>query len=273
MVCALVACAIVVHLAYPAPVAAAASASAIAGELAESQMTFAYTDGSGKRLLGFESRNPKRFVQAIFAPGQRLTVKYAKHQKGTEDSTGRQTEWNFDKDQGELYKLAQGKIARNESVLLAEKNAFQGHEFLKVKAVKSGSLSKTLIRKIEKEKKRKVASQGLIGLASANVQIGIVVFEKVAGKKPLASLVLATKSELIFEDFVGNDDDQSTWRVDDGGVLTPGEFKILFATRSKAGYALGFEWYGAEGSSLKVIQQKGKKFRNVLEGYRYTMPV
>ncbi|BBI31249.1 hypothetical protein [Cohnella abietis] len=254
------------------PVASATS-STYSGRLKGEQLGFAYADESGKRLLGFRSNNPKRFVQAYYAPGKALNVKYVKHQTRTEESNGRQTQWNFDQDEGDLFNIVKGKIPGNESVLLAEKNAFQGHEFLKYKPVSKGSLSKSIVSNIEKAKKRKVATQALIGQASGEVEIALVVFERIKGKAPLASLVLSTKSGLFFEDFIGNDNEMSTWRVDDGGTITAEMFKILFVSKSKAGYSFGFEWGGAEGYALKVLQQKGKLFRTVLEDSRYAAPV
>ncbi|WP_239618069.1 hypothetical protein [Cohnella mopanensis] len=251
----------------------ATSPAAITGKLSEKKLAFSYVDASGKRLLGFDGTNPKRFVNAIYAPGKIASVKFVKHQKRSDESTGRQISYNFDQDEGELFSIVQGKIKTDESVLLAEKNAFQGHTFLNYKPVSKGVFSKSVISKIEKTKKRKVIHQGLLGQVSKDVQIGLVQFERIKGQKPLASLVLTTKSELIFDDFVGNDDEMSTWRVSDGGEITTEMFNILFVTQSKAGYSLGFEWWGDEGLALKVVQQQGTNFRPVLENYRYTMPI
>ncbi|QMV42417.1 hypothetical protein [Cohnella cholangitidis] len=256
--------------------ALAKSPAAPTGKLTESKLAFSYADESGKRLLGFNGTNPKRFGKAIYAPGKVLNVKFAKHQKGSDKSTGRQLAYNFDRDEGELFNVVQGTIKSDESVLLAEKDAFQGHTFLKYKPVSKGTFSKSVIGKIEKSKKRKVISQGLIGQVSAEVQIGLVQFERLKGQKPLASLVLTSKSGLVFEDFVGNDDEMSTWRVADGGTITTDMFNVLFVTHSKAGYSLGYEWWGDEGLSLNVVQQqgtKGSKFLSVLNSYRYTVPL
>ncbi|MFC5467459.1 hypothetical protein ACFPPD_01935 [Cohnella suwonensis] len=48
---------------------------------------------------------------------------------------------------------------------------------------------------------------------------------------------------------------------------------MLFVSKSKAGYALAYDWQGFEGSSLELLQQKGSKFRSVIHGYRYTSPL
>jgi len=261
----------VTQAALPSPVEAASAT--IAGQLNGDRLSFGYADESGKRLLGLNDDGKKRYAQAIYAPGKIANVRYVMHQKQSEESNGRQNHWNFDRDEGDLYAVVQGKIQGNDSVLLAEKGAFQGHDFLNYKPVSKGAFAKGDISVIEKAKKRKVVRQALLGQVSKNLQIGLVTFEKKKGQKPLASLVLKTESGFLYEDFVGNDDDQSTWRVDDGGTISTDMFKILFVTKSKAGYAFGYEWIGEEGYSLKVLQQNKAKFRSVLKGYRYSAPV
>jgi hypothetical protein len=84
---------------------------------------------------------------------------------------------------------------------------------------------------------------------------------------------MVTKVGLIFEDFIGTDDNMSTWRVSDGGMIGPEWFDVIFVTKSKAGYALCYEWYGDEASNLVLVQQKKTIFHNVLHGYRYTAPM
>ncbi|GIP29780.1 hypothetical protein J23TS9_49100 [Paenibacillus sp. J23TS9] len=249
------------------------------GELRADQLMFGYTDQTGKQILGLigdpgkSHPSPKTLTSVLYAPGKQFNVSYLKHQKMSSKSDGRQNANNFKNDEGELFKLtyASNKLNSNDSVLLAAKNAFQGHTFLALKSVQKGKFSQKTIQAIEKTKNRKVASQGLIATTTSGIQIGLVKFVKGSGK-PLASLVLVDKGGMVFEDFVGNNDSQSTWRVDDGGQISADDFNLLFVSYSKAGYALGVEWYGAEGSNLTVIQQKGAKFRVVQENGRYMAP-
>ncbi|HEY2491633.1 MAG TPA: hypothetical protein VGI33_01685 [Paenibacillus sp.] len=247
------------------------TSTSISGALKKESFSFAYTDKTGKRLLAFGNSNPSQLTQAISSPGDLSAVKYMKHQTSRKDSNGRQTMWNFAQDEGDLFHLYRGKLKGNDSIILATKDAFQGHQFLQYTPLKQGSFSKSVVSAIEKTKKRKIVKQGLIGKATA-IQIGLVEFERKSGK-PLASIVMATKDGLIFEDLPGNNDEQSTWRVDDGGVIEPSMFTILFVTQSESGYSLGFEWIGVEGHYLKLIQQQADKFRTILEGSRYTAPV
>lgn len=257
------------------------SASATAAEvkskptdlLSDESFAFAYSDLSGTRLLSDNSDHPKRFIQAISTPGIQTAITYVKHQKQSEKSNGRQTAWNFDNDEGELYKVAKGKLTENETVILTTKDAFQGHTFLKYKALTKGGFTKTTLRSVESIKKRKIKKQGLIGEVSKEIQIGLVEFQRGKGQLPLASIVLSTPKGLVFHDMVGNDDPNSTWRVEDGGEIKPEWFNVLFVTKSKSGYSLAIENWGSEGTYTMILQQKDRTFRLVAGGARYTYPV
>jgi hypothetical protein len=256
-----------------ASVTAAEVKSKPTDQLSGTNFAFAYSDLTGTRLLADNSDRPKRFIQAIYAPGLLTAITYVKHQKGSEKSNGRQTAWNFDNDEGELFKLAKGKLTENETVILMTKDAFQGHTFLKYKALTKGEFNKTTVRSIERIKKRKIKKQGLIGEVSKEIQIGLVEFQRGKGQLPLASIVLSTPKGLVFHDMVGHDDPYSTWRVEDGGEIKPEWFNVLFVTKSKSGYSLAIENWGSEGLNTFILQQKDRTFRLVAHGGRYTYPV
>jgi hypothetical protein len=164
-----------------APLHAAAQQAAMIGELDGAKLGFAYVDGSGKQLLGSDSENPERFVQAVYAQDKTFAVQYVRHQSLSDQSNGRQTEWNFDQDGGELYKVVQGTIEHNSSVLLAEKDALKEQQFLKYRAVVKSKFAANIVYAIEKAKKRKVLHTGLLGYVPGEAQIGIVEFARVAG--------------------------------------------------------------------------------------------
>jgi len=241
--------------------------------LSDAKLTFAYADSTGTGLLGFDQAHPKQYTQAIAAPGKSNPIQYVKHQKLSEKSNGRNNMYNFDHDEGEIYKVLKGKVSQDEAVVLATKDAFKGHTFLAYRPVPVKGLDKKTVQAIEKAKNRKVRKHWKIGEVSSEVQVGVIEFERVKGKKPLASFVLVTKKGLVFEDYVGNDGDYSTWRVDDGGEMDPDLFRVIFVTRSESGYSVGLEWIGFESNALDVMQQEGKKFRHVVEGSRYTAPL
>jgi len=252
-----------------------AAQAKLTDQLSDSKLTFAYADATGTRLLGFDQKHPKQYTQAISAPGRGIPIQYVKHQKLSDESNGRNNMYNFDKDEGEIYKVVKGKLPENESVVLAAKDAFAGHTFLDYRALTKKNLDQKTVKAIEKAKNRKVLKQWKIGEVPSEVQVGIIEFERVKGKKPLASFVLVTKKGLVFDDFEGNEEenDYSTWRVDDGNEMDPELFRVIFVTRSQSGYSVGLEWIGSEGNSIDVLQQEGKKFRIVDHSYRYTAPL
>ncbi|MED5019808.1 hypothetical protein P9847_21180 [Paenibacillus chibensis] len=257
-----------------------AKVSASIGELRADQLMFGYVDPSGKQILGLTGNPekihpaPKTLTSVLYASGKAFRVAYVKHQKASSKSSYRQSAANFKFDEGELFKLSSpgSKLKSDASVLLQTATAFQGHSFLTFQSEQKGKFNAKTVKAIEKAKNRKVATQGLIATTTNGVQIGIVKFVQGSGK-PLASLVLVDRGSMVFQDFVGSNDPYSTWRVDDGGEMGPELFHLIFASSSKAGYALGVEWYGAEGTNLSVIQQKGTKFRVVTEAGRYQAPL
>lgn len=196
-------------------------------------------------------------------------LKYVKYQKEGKQSNQRNVASNITQDAGAWFDVVNGKFKENESCLLIEKDAFQGHTFLPYKPVEQGKFSDKRIRKVTEFKKRKVIKQGLIGEISPCVQIGLVEFER-TGKNVLASIVMTTPNGLVFKDFPATYvDGVWTWSVDDGGEIDPQMFNILFVTKSKTGYTLGLEWIDVEGSTLRVLQQNGNTFYSINESGRY----
>jgi hypothetical protein len=92
------------------PSSSAIAKKEAAGQLKKAQFSIAYTDQSGKHVLGENSKSPKHFSKALAAPGKIVSVTYVKHQKSTDKNNGRQTASNFTEDEGELFRLSQGKV-------------------------------------------------------------------------------------------------------------------------------------------------------------------
>ncbi|MCP1356519.1 hypothetical protein [Aneurinibacillus migulanus] len=246
-----------------------------AGKVNGDALTFAYTDKTGKHLLAFDlksSDRPKRFSKVICSPGKVRNVKYVKYQREGKKSNQRNVASNITQDEGAWFNIVNGNFKENESCLLVEKDAFQGHTFVSYKPVEKGKFFEKTLEKIEEFKKRKVVKQGLIAEISPGVQIGLVEFER-RGKNALASIVMTTPNALVFEDFPATYDEVSTWRVDDQGEINPGMFHVLFVTKSKTGYTIGLEWMGFEGNNLSVLQQNGNAFYNIKESGRYMAPL
>jgi hypothetical protein len=92
----------------------------------------------------------------------------------------------------------------------------------------------------------------------------------------LASIVLAADSSLLFKDFpaVHQAAENSTWRVDDGGVFSAESLDILFVAPTSAGYLMATVWAGAEGDACELsVADSAASFRSLAKGYRYRSPI
>ena len=107
-----------------------------------------------------------------------------------------------------------------------------------------------------------------------NDQIVLAEFAR-RGKEALASLVLMEADRSIFADFAGDTsgDGLSVWRVDDGGVLSPKAFKVLFVLERGTFRALALNWAGPEGSNLSLfVADRQNRFARAIQDYWYQSP-
>ncbi|MNH90501.1 hypothetical protein D3C73_430430 [compost metagenome] len=78
---------------------------------------------------------------------------------------------------------------------------------------------------------------------------------------------------MVAKDYVADYDPNSTWRVDDGGEVTPDMFSFLFAASTKNGLLLGMEWAGPEGKNAFFLNQTDKALVELeIKGGRYMSP-
>lgn len=89
----------------------------------------------------------------------------------------------------------------------------------------------------------------------------------------LASLAVVGDGSLVFKDFPAVYSEETTWRVDDGGVFSPKDFDILFVAEMPYGYVMAIAWAGAEGESCELLLADSPgAFRTLTTGYRYWAP-
>ncbi|BBH23580.1 hypothetical protein Back11_49250 [Paenibacillus baekrokdamisoli] len=253
------------------------SLASAAGTTESVPLTFAYANQTGQHLNVSQTTDdkPAAYTEAYCQPGHVLTISYEKTQKMGADSTGRNTAQNFLQDEGAIFGVNKGRADDNQSCVVAKKGAFQGYTFYTfAPSPAKGQLTDKVVKKITKHYQRKVVRQGLIAKIGKETSIALVEFQP-KGKHALASIVLVSPSGILYHDLPGeiDKDHYSTWRVDDGGEILPEHFRFMFAAHSKQGYALGLEWFGAEGSSLYVLKQQKDQLVPVAHGARYTSPL
>jgi hypothetical protein len=64
-----------------------------------------------------------------------------------------------------------------------------------------------------------------------------------------------------------------TWRVGDGGKVSPEGFDIMFWLEGSVPYALGIAWGAEEGQSLTfAVPDRSGNLTAVVQAYRYWSP-
>jgi|GEM_PF-1592267 len=275
-------CALALLAGSPAAAALAAGNGSTAksgdDKLTKERIAIGYADQNGTRLLGLMSakEDAKPFTQAVCAPNEKLSIASAGYQQDDGQGSYRQSMWNFDHDEGALYRVkGKSKATPNNSCILTTKDAWTGYSFPVYKAAKGEKLSAALVARIEKVSHRKVIQHERIGTIGSNTTVALVEYDHSDGTA-LAAIALITSATTVLyvlEGDAGHSDGGSIWRVDDGGQIRASHFRIVTAARSASGYALGLEWYGTESNVVLVLKQKDRKFVEVDGGGRYIAPV
>ena len=241
---------------------------------------FAFPDLSGTRLLAHSDLpQPASFRTALCSDGHRYPVQFKSRQSERKDNNGRQTAYNFDNVAGNVFTVLEGKIdseTANTNCFLASDRLLLSGILLPVEGPPEQSTPCTpdMRHRISSGRNREVVNCWLIGRPPA-ASLVLVEFAR-QGKNALASLVMADRNRMIFEDFpaVLRGQGPSLWRVDDDGVLSPQAFQIVFLLQRGTSYVLGMNWESAEGAALSVLVSNGEdRFTQVIQDYWYQAPV
>ena len=206
--------------------------------------------------------------------GQVLSIRYTKHQDRSEQDNGRQSMYNFDNMAGDIYAIEAGKATPNESYFLVSPEQFDIDALIPLKPSADLALPDDVAKKIAEEKERAIKQGWLLAHAQDGQRIYVVQFER-QGENMLASLVWQEGERLLFMDYPATYDQNSAWRVDDGGEISADMFRFLFAARSEDdGIVLGVQWMGAEGENLNILSSSGDRFEKTeISGGRYLSPI
>lgn len=271
-------CALLLVASVPASVDAANSKPAPAKDLLQaSNLDIAYANNKGTMLLSLgltKTDDAERYTRTICEPNKPFAIVHSGYQEGDDQGTGRQTAANFAHEAGALfYTKWDGKAAANQTCILSTTDAWSSYKFLAYKPANGEKLTAAIVKRIEAVRQRKVVKHERIGTISQNTAVAVVQYEPRKGENPLAGIALVTPDTTILLPLSGNDDPNSTWRVDDGGVIDASQFRVIVSAKSASGYALGLEWYGAEGNSIYVLKQTGRRFDPIMHQGRYMAPV
>ncbi len=246
-------------------------------------MLFGFADEQGARLMaltdGMEPGTLKDgeldgYRLAIGEGGQVLRVRYEKHQARSELDNGRQAAHNFENMEGDIYAVEEGKATPNESYSLVTEDRFDVQALIPLKPSADRELPDDAAKRIAEAKGRAIEQGWLLAHAQEGQRIYVVQFQR-QGDDMLASIVWEDGERLVFLDYAAVYDEFSTWRVDDGGEISPEMFRFLFAARgADNGIVLGIQWLGAEGENLNIVTSSGDRFEKTdISGGRYLSPI
>ena len=238
---------------------------------------FGFPDPSGTRLLTVSGLlQPAMLHIALCSGGRRFSVQFERRQAEREGHNGRQTPYNFDKLAGNVFTVLQGKIETGASCFLASDPLLSSATLFPAELpAGSGGCDPDVRRRLASSRSRQVVNCWAIARLPADRRLVLVEFAR-RDKDALASVVLIARGRMIFADYpaVFRGEGEDLWRVDDGGVLSPKDFEVVFLLRRGAFYALGINWHGTEGASLAVfVSDGGNRFTRVIDDYWYLAPV
>jgi len=235
---------------------------------------FGLQDQSGTRLLLIPNLVPPEILKAaLCGGGRRFPVQFARRQTVQDSGNKRQTPQRFDELSGNVFTVLEGKVEPDATCFLASEPLLAGSTLLSV-AAPIGSGGCVQRGQFAARRARPVIRCWPIARVARGKQIALLEFDR-REKVALASLVLVDGARMIFADYPAEfrGEGQDLWRADDGGVLSPHGFAVVFALQRGDRYTLGVAWDGAEGRSLSLwVSEGSERFRQVINDYWYQAP-
>ncbi|MUT68722.1 hypothetical protein [Paenibacillus sp. NEAU-GSW1] len=255
------------------PAASPITTADFAAELKKGIFGFANSDGS-KLISDGTTENTNNGLVAIGEMGRVIPVAYAGEQARTEKDNGRQTSQNFENMKGTLYSASQGSAKKNSTYFIIDSAIMSETMLLPLQVTDPKPAEPAVQEEIEKAKGRSVEHAWPLATIGDQTTVYLVEFVR-SGDDMLASLAFLGGDQWTFYDYPATYDPNSTWRVDDGGVITPDQFQFLFAaSASDDGFVIGVQWLGAEGESVSLLSIASGKATELDNRYgRYMSPL
>jgi hypothetical protein len=238
---------------------------------------FAFPDNAGNRLLAVaELSRPDQFKTALCDGSGRVTIRFEHQQKAREGGTRRQTPGNFDALAGSVYRIVGSRVDSSETCFLACDSFLAAANQIPVERSNASEQCDPVIRgRVVSARARDVVNCWIIGRLPAKGQIVLVEFARL-GKDALAAVALLAQGRVAIADYPGTyrGPGEDVWRVEDGGVLSPDDFRVVLLLQRGDIYSIGIRWSGAEGANLAMfVCTAGNRFTKVLRDYWYRAPL
>lgn len=236
---------------------------------------FGFVNEKGTQILidsALLPLNPELLVYSIDTSGQAIDIKFEKYQKATGKDKHRQIYFNFNDAGGYLFSIKNKTVDYSKTSVLCTQNFLNDHPLIKMSNPNSKTLPESIRQKLESDKKRKIKTYKEMKVLEGERSIYLIEFSK-KKDSALVSLVLTGTNNMVYFDFPALYDEQSTWRVDDGGEFGFEYFYILAAFKVDGKIEIITDWIGPEGFSTLYLQEDRSSFKKIKEYYRYTAPI
>ena len=243
---------------------------------------FAFPDLGGTHLLAVSDLSqPETLHEALCSDGRRVPVRFERRQGESDGAKGRQTAYVFDKVAGSVFAVLQGRIGQGSDTV--DVSCFLVADSLRSSATwlpaghleASGDCGPDVRRRLTSSRARPVVNCWPIATLTSGRRLILAEFAR-QDNNALASVVLIDKDRAVFADYPAtfNREGQDLWRADDGGVLSPDGFRVVFVLQRASSYVLGMSWAASEGRSLTVfVSNNGSRFMAVITDYWYQAPL
>jgi hypothetical protein len=236
--------------------------------------SFAFADSSGTELLALDELTHPRFVSsAICGNGRHVRLRHVRTQSVRPESTHRQVAANFRNEAGEVFRIAGATVTPDETCFIAA-DSMLPRNARAVRPATDSACQPTHAASLARVAGRAVVHCSYLGDIASGAKAVAVQFATI-DTSALAAVGLVQDSVILYNAlparYRGPDD--STWRVDDGGVFDPKAIRVLFVARLPQGYSAAFVWSGAEGESDQLaVADSTVHARAAVIGYRYWSP-
>jgi hypothetical protein len=220
---------------------------------------------------------------ALCAGGISHPTTFERRQLADGKGNGRQHSYQFEHLDGLVFRVNDGAtLPEHEACFLASDAFAKSLTVVPVVSLTRKSwppetpeCSASLTKEIASRRKRAVAQCWAIAESPSKPVLQVVLVEFARqGKDALASLVVVDGRTTVFADQQGDASRTgSVWRVDDGGVLNPAPFQVVFLARRGGAWVFAVSWRAAEGESLMLFESNGDTFRQLLQESWYQMAV
>jgi uncharacterized protein (TIGR02145 family) len=235
-------------------------------------LTGSFGFAAGQKIIvqnKYAQNQDKGFDIAIGDGGIVTEIKFSGMQEETENGNGRDTEYNFNNLGGSIFEKTKGELISDNTYFLTKK-PFEQSIIPLIPIQENESVDASTVKRIEKQKNRKIASSDLLAKTAAGAKICVFVFER-KNDDMLASLVYIDGDKTIYRDYPAEYNEVSTWRVDDNGDF--GGLHPLFLTRTDKGLIMGTTWAAFESEGAHIYVEKDGKFVDTqFGGSRYWSP-